>query len=157
MPPIETDVLALDFDAAVITHVYRFEQREEVARGEYLARLTAAETARRVARLLLPAWGYELKEPGAVEGHTHAFVDGLCACGLSNRGGVLRYGDDAPECKRHKMKDGVCVKCGGRKVGGFVTKPSPRVIGRCEHPADRLTPQDGGGMHCTLCGTGNIY
>jgi hypothetical protein len=173
--------------------LYNLERERDLAQAREdrieLARLVARETA----RLLLPAWGYELKEaspashraetveivvdgerrrvpappPGCyydargslvgLTSHTrgacdpHVFVDGKCrGCDLQRAGnGQLRYGDAPPECDAHEIKNGVCVKCGGRDMGGWVTKPTPRVI-ECSH--ERHEPFQGQ-LRCLDCGS----
>jgi hypothetical protein len=154
MPPIESEVLALDFDVAVIANLHRFEQQQEAERTKALARLTAIETARAVGRLFLPVWGYELKEPGAPRSacNPHVFVDGKCrGCDLQQAGnGQLRYGDAPAECDEHEFENGVCVKCGGRNTGAWwVTRPTPRVI-ECSH--ERHEPFQGQ-LRCLDCGS----
>lgn len=119
---------------------------------EAQARLTAYE----LARMLAPLFGGEMQEPAQLSSDSgcnpHIFVDGECrACGLKNGGGVLRYGEDAAECDGHVIQDGNCIKCGGRDMGGWVTSPSPRVLGRCEHA--RHEPNPGGGLRCLDCGS----
>jgi hypothetical protein len=155
MPPIENDVLALDFDVAVTTHLYLFEQKQEAERAKLSARLMAVEVAHAVGRLFLPVFGYELKESGGTPRggacDPHVFVDGKCrGCDLQRAGdGLLRYGDAPPECDEHTMNNGVCVKCGGRDMGGWVTTPTPRVM-ECEHK--NFKPFQGQ-LKCLDCGS----
>jgi hypothetical protein len=143
--------------------LYELERERDLAQAREdrieLSRLVGRE----VARLLLPAWGYELKEPRANGDeprarsacNPHVFVDGKCrGCDLQQAGnGKLRYGDAPPECDEHEMNNGVCVKCGAREVvksGGawWATRPTPRVI-ECAH--ERHEPYQGQ-LRCLDCG-----
>jgi hypothetical protein len=116
--------------------------------------MTAVETVREAGRLFLPIWGYELKESRAERApcDPHVFVDGECrGCHLRNDGGVLRYGEDIAECESHMIEDGECTRCGGREIlPGVVTRPSPRILGRCEHA--RHVPFEGQ-LKCLDCGS----
>lgn len=182
--------LELDFNNAVMWRLYEVERDRDAGERVDFARLIARETA----RLLLPAWGYELKEtspasrlgetveivvdgerrrvpappPGCyydargslvgLTSHTprgcdpHVFVDGKCrGCDLQRAGdGLLRYGDAPVECDEHKLENGVCVKCGGRDMGGWVTTPTPRVM-ECEH--GNFKPLPSGQLKCLDCGS----
>lgn len=81
----------------------------------------------------------------------HVFVDGQCrGCDLRNDGGVLRYGPDPVECDEHEIEGGKCHKCGGWAKDYGVTKPTPRVLGRCEHERFQVRPE--GGVRCLDCG-----
>lgn len=82
----------------------------------------------------------------------HVFVDGKCqGCDLRNDGGVLRYGPAPVECEAHEIENGLCRKCGGREIReGWVTQPTPRILGRCEHT--RHVPTAGGSLKCLDCG-----
>jgi hypothetical protein len=87
----------------------------------------------------------------------HVFVDGECrGCGLRNENGVLRYGTDTPECDAHEIENGVCRKCGGREIAqgtGWVTKPTPRILGACEHK--NFAPFRGQ-LKCKDCGSAGM-
>jgi hypothetical protein len=65
---LQSRPLELDFNNAVASYLYRFEQAREVERLKALARLIGVEVAREVGRLFLPVWGYQLKESGATDG-----------------------------------------------------------------------------------------
>jgi hypothetical protein len=82
----------------------------------------------------------------------HFFVDNKCqGCDLRNDGGVLRYGPDPVECDEHEVVEGKCIRCGGWEwEPGMVTKPTPRVLGRCEHERFQVRPE--GGVRCLDCG-----
>lgn len=136
------------------TH-YLEEQRLEDRRIEALAILTANN----LARILAPALGLEERgggEQDARGGCDHEFGEsGMCVfCGLTNDGGVLRYGREAPECRSHTIMNGECVNCGGREIAdGLVTKGTPRVLADmsgCEHKV-RFKNPGAEKPHCVEC------
>jgi hypothetical protein len=60
MPPMESDLLESDFDAAVSFYVYLFESRRDAERMNAAARATALE----LARTLAPLFGGKVADEG---------------------------------------------------------------------------------------------
>ncbi|MBA3804100.1 MAG: hypothetical protein H0X14_00065 [Acidobacteria bacterium] len=77
LPPIENELVRFDFDLAVSSYVYLFEQREAWRLMKAQARLIAGYTALALA-------GGKLPDDEAT-GCEHEFVDGECRlCGTEN-------------------------------------------------------------------------
>ena len=160
MPPIENELAEDDFNTAVVTRLYRFESAERWRLMKAHARLTAEYTELlRLGGTIPDDEPIEAATPGpkrdsATCEHVNCRVQGselsCLDCGLRNDNGVLRYGESAPACEGHSIVNGICTRCGGHEViEGLVTKPSPRIIGGCEHK--RHVPE-GGQLRCLDCG-----
>lgn len=132
--------------------LYEVEREREAAEREDFARIIGRE----VARLLLPAWGYELKEAATPRREQpERFIE------ITVKGKRRRVPEPPPGWVYDGAGKLVCLNPGeGHPIGdtGLKTVPSPRVIGGpCEHPRESLRRQDGGGMRCADCGTKGIY
>lgn len=92
MPPIQTELMRIDFDNAVTTFLYLFEDR---AASRRLAE-QASRTGLEVARVLAPLFGGEVKDYDDSQPFGH------------DAGGPL----DRPRGCEHIFVDGVCRGCG---------------------------------------------